>query len=354
MTAVDDASERTDFAGIQALSSRAAGYAVAKKCLEVQAEAERRDPSLRTNKRVVLHDDASSWYTGALGEIEVGRMISALGPEWFVRHAVPIGKGTKDVDHLVIGPGGVFAINTKHHSGATIWVGDRVLRVNNSNTRHLEQARSDGVDVSNRLAERVGFPVPVTSIIAVLNPHSVKDIRSVNDRPVGVLNARTLVATIKAQPNYLNPTKVELLKLAAEEPGTWHIDPHAADTLRVMPRFERLVQETGGSLVASPALARQPARVKTRAPRPRASRTAPASRNNAALVQLWGGVAVIIVSAFIFRGIANQPCDTQNPIGCMVPMVWLSLKPLVLLAILGSVGVGVVGTLRWAFRRSRL
>jgi len=87
-------SDQADFAGIQALGSRAAGYAVAQKCLEVQAAAEERDPSLKTEKRVILHDDARSWFVGALGEMEVGRMLSALGAEWFVRHAVPIGAGT--------------------------------------------------------------------------------------------------------------------------------------------------------------------------------------------------------------------------------------------------------------------
>ena len=105
MTSTDDTGHRTDFAGIQALSSREAGYSVALKCLEVQSQAEARDASLRTAQRVVLHDDAWSWYQGALGEIEVGRMLSELGLEWFVRHAVPIGAGTKDGDHLVIGPG---------------------------------------------------------------------------------------------------------------------------------------------------------------------------------------------------------------------------------------------------------
>lgn len=60
--------EHANFAGIHALSSRGAGYAVARKCLEVQAEAESRDPSLHTAQRVVLHPDARSWYVGALGE----------------------------------------------------------------------------------------------------------------------------------------------------------------------------------------------------------------------------------------------------------------------------------------------
>jgi hypothetical protein len=36
-----------------------------------------------------------------------------------------------DIDHLVIGPPGVFTINTKHHRDARIWVGGNMVKVNN-------------------------------------------------------------------------------------------------------------------------------------------------------------------------------------------------------------------------------
>ncbi|MBG6212216.1 hypothetical protein RCH23_000129 [Cryobacterium sp. CAN_C3] len=44
-------------------------------------------------------------------------MLSKLGPEWTVLHAVPVGSGSSDIDHVVIGPAGVFTINTKNHTG---------------------------------------------------------------------------------------------------------------------------------------------------------------------------------------------------------------------------------------------
>ena len=62
---------------------------------------------------------------------------------------------------------------------------------------------------------------------------------------MAVLDARKLVAWLKAQPQQLSDTKLSLLKLAAEEPETWHIDPHAANTLRVMARFDRLIVDVG-------------------------------------------------------------------------------------------------------------
>ncbi|WP_345761697.1 nuclease-related domain-containing protein [Diaminobutyricibacter sp. McL0608] len=342
-----DSVGRVDFAGINALSSRPAGYAVALKCLQIQADAEDVDPSLRTDKRVKLHPDAWPWYQGALGEIEVGEILTGLGPEWFVRHSVPIGADTKDVDHLVIGPGGVFSINTKHHRGASVWVGDHVLRVNNANTPHLKVARSDALDVSGRLTKKVGFPVPVTPVIAVLNAGSIKDARSPQNRAVSVVGAHKLVSWLKAQPASLGSTKIYLLKLAAEEPETWHVDPRAADTFRIMQRFERLVGRVGAPHAGYPPVApsastHRPTRRPTR--RPAAGRTTNGHPALPDIIRLWFATAIIITGLLIIRGVADQPCG--SPTACLFPAVYMSLKPLLVLAGIAVIGRAVISTVR--------
>lgn len=330
---------RVDFAGIQALSSRPAGYAVALKCLEVQADAVECEPGLRSEKRELLHADAWSWYQGARGEIEVGAMLDTLGPGWFVRHSVPIGAGTKDVDHLVIGPGGVFAINTKHHADASVWVGDYVLRVNNANTPHLRAARSDGLDVARRLAAKTGFPVPVTPVVAVLNARSLRDARASSARDVAVIQAPALIAWLRAQHSLLGATKTDLIALAAEEPGTWHVDPRAADTLRVMQRFERLVARVEA---LRPSAASTVSGTAPRHPRPATTRTKPTTRPRSlrpGLVRLWLATAFVVGAIFIFRGIANQPC--VSPPACLVPAFYLAWKPLLIVGALAVVGRAV-------------
>jgi len=257
---------RARFGAINALLSREPGYSVAKKCLEVQAAAEARDLTLRTEHSVRLSDDAWSWYVGAIGEQVVGGALSALGPEWMVRHAVPIGSGTKDIDHLVIGPTGVFAINTKHHSGAKIWVGDHVLRVNGANTRHLTSARSDAADVVGRLRSHTPFGVHVVPVLAMVGQASIIDGRREGRVHPVVIDSRRLLHWITSQSPQHSPTEIALIRLAAEEPATWHSDPTAAQTTRVMQRFDRLVSEVGAAprpaRVAPPPapVARRPAR----------------------------------------------------------------------------------------------
>jgi hypothetical protein len=272
---------RARFSAINELLSREAGYSVAKKCLEVQAAAERRDPALRTETSVTLSDDAWSWYVGAIGERVVGEILRALGPEWMVRHAVPIGSGTKDIDHLVIGPTGVYAINTKHHIGASIWIGDHVLRVNNANTPHIAAARRDADDVSVRLARHADFGVHVVPVVALVGQSTITDGRKGPRSHPAVVDSRRLVDWMLRQTASHSSTELELIRLAAEEPSTWHSDPTAARTSRVMQRFDRLVGEVGAAPKPQrrtpeqrPGFGREERAVRT-SPRPPVRTTAP-------------------------------------------------------------------------------
>lgn len=84
-----------------------------------------------------LNVDARPWYKGAVGEIIVGKILTRLGPEWTVLHAVPVGAGGTDIDHVLIGPPGVFTLNTKNHSRQQVWVAGRTLMVAGQKQLHI-------------------------------------------------------------------------------------------------------------------------------------------------------------------------------------------------------------------------
>ena len=53
---------------------------------------------------------------GATGEEQVGGLLDALrGNGWHVIHDASLGNG--NVDHILIGPAGVFTVETKSHPG---------------------------------------------------------------------------------------------------------------------------------------------------------------------------------------------------------------------------------------------
>jgi len=60
--------------------------------------------------------DFSAWSQGAEGEEVVGRMLEELAAsDWHVIHDVSLGHG--NIDHIVVGPGGLFTIETKSRRG---------------------------------------------------------------------------------------------------------------------------------------------------------------------------------------------------------------------------------------------
>ena len=54
-----------------------------------------------------------NWQVGAVGEQRTARELNRLGPDWVVLHDVPRKDGT-NFDHIVIGPPGVFVLDTKN------------------------------------------------------------------------------------------------------------------------------------------------------------------------------------------------------------------------------------------------
>lgn len=52
---------------------------------------------------------------GAEAERKVGSILEGLAPDWHVLHGVWLGHG--DIDHVLVGPGGTFTVETKSHGG---------------------------------------------------------------------------------------------------------------------------------------------------------------------------------------------------------------------------------------------
>jgi hypothetical protein len=66
-----------------------------------------------------LKRDYDNWAQGAEGEEAVGQILDGLRAEgWCVIHDVSFGRG--NIDHIVVGPGGIFSIETKSRGGK-IW-----------------------------------------------------------------------------------------------------------------------------------------------------------------------------------------------------------------------------------------
>ncbi|MEU4063559.1 nuclease-related domain-containing protein [Streptomyces wedmorensis] len=107
-----------------------------------------------------------SWRKGLAGEKRVGAELNRLARHgWRVLHSIPLANRV-DVDHLLIGPGGVFSINTKHHHNKAVWVGDDAVKVNHGKpVPYVRKSRAEAKRVVRVLEHYCGFPVPVEPVL---------------------------------------------------------------------------------------------------------------------------------------------------------------------------------------------
>jgi Nuclease-related domain. len=212
------------------LRSRGPAHAASHRCLALQRRARPRGPLARLFGVSPLHPDAVAWFRGALAERRVGRVLGRLGDGWRVLHAVPYGEDGGDIDHLVIGPAGVFTINAAAHAPAAV-----------------DEARA----ASRFLSRATGATVDATPLVALVS--SAAPAPAALGAPVAVPASR-LVRYLSSRPTRLAPDVVAIVTRAAEEWTTWrpfgvdlpvHTDPDAA--------FARLHADVVGARVVRAA-----------------------------------------------------------------------------------------------------
>lgn len=145
------------------------GESARDRALSARAQA----PVRSTLARVLgVHTDERAWRIGADGEELVAAQLAKAAkrdPRWRFLHAIPVGRRGSDIDHLVIGPGGVFTVNAKHHPGAKIWVGGNSLLVNGAKTTYVRNARHEAARAAGLLSGACGFDVHVHGLVVTVN-----------------------------------------------------------------------------------------------------------------------------------------------------------------------------------------
>ena len=217
------------------LTSRPAATSVIEECLRRHSTTPPRGSAARLFGVRPLAAETQSWFVGAIGELRVGELLENLGPEWTVLHAVPTGNAETDIDHVVIGPGGVFSINTKHHAGKSIWVSPEVLMVGGQKKGHLRNSRSEAKRASKALG------VEVTPIIALIGVEKL----TVKEHPgdVEVMRASNLVRWLNKRPVVFSAAQIADVSALASHARTWHTTHTGVFDPNQVARFQDLQQE---------------------------------------------------------------------------------------------------------------
>lgn len=153
----------------------------------------------------------------SVGERVKGWWLGRLPEGWHVFHDVPVGDAGANIEHLVIGPPGVFTINTKSLTGK-VWVGAKSILHNRRRTDFLPKASEEARRVSMLLSAAIGRPVEVRGLLAIL-----ADEWTVKKQPTDVFvgGPRGAKHWMLRQPAVLRPQDVIALAAAASKPATW-------------------------------------------------------------------------------------------------------------------------------------
>jgi hypothetical protein len=140
-------------------------------------------------------------------------------PRWRAIHAIPVGDRGSDIDHLVIGPGGVYSLNAKHHPDAKVWVGGNTFMVNGQRQPYVRNSRHEAERASKLLAAATGRPVVVTGVVVIVGADDVVIKQAPDD--VHVVNRMRLVKWLQARPDAFDETTIEAAFQAARRSTTW-------------------------------------------------------------------------------------------------------------------------------------
>jgi Nuclease-related domain len=123
-----------------------------------------------------VHTDERAWRIGADGEEKVAAQLAKTAkrdPRWRFLHAIPVGDRGSDIDHLIIGPGGIFTVNAKHHPGAKIWIGGDTFLVDGNRQPYIRNSRHEAARAAKLLTAACGFSVYVEGVIVTVNADDV-------------------------------------------------------------------------------------------------------------------------------------------------------------------------------------
>jgi hypothetical protein len=169
-----------------------------------------------------VHTDERAWRIGADGEERVAAQLAKVvkkDSRWRVIHAIPVGTRGADIDHLVIGPGGVFTANAKHHPRAKIWVGGNTFMVNGVKQPYIRNGRHEAKRAADLLTAACGFPVHVEGLVVTVNADDVV-VKSQPDGVTVVPRVRTAKWLLR-HGEILGTDTIEAVYEVARRSSTW-------------------------------------------------------------------------------------------------------------------------------------
>lgn len=180
-----------------------------------QAEAQRVREKIETLQRYLYAQER-----GAEGERITAEALRGLGPDWVLLHDVRWpGRLRGNIDHVAVGPGGIFVIDSKNWSG-DVRVSNGVLRQNGySREKNVAGAADAALAIAELAGAAAGLVQPVLCFVGQPAMQGLV-------REVAMCAPNNIVAVLTNRPRVLSPpqvlelaTRLDAQLRSATEPG---------------------------------------------------------------------------------------------------------------------------------------
>lgn len=156
-----------------------------------------------------------AFFKGARGEESVAVLLAALPRGYHVFHDFDCG-GPGAIDHVVVGPNGLFAIETKCWSGRVTYEASG-LRVDGAEPSRppLRQARGSAQALARFLGERLGSVPPCMPVVCFASDTFAPGLLSVDDAVI--CNAAALQSVLVTHAGHLTTDECERIVKVMEQ-----------------------------------------------------------------------------------------------------------------------------------------
>ena len=176
----------------------------------------------------------------ATGARRAAQVLERLGPEWVVTHAVPLGGGSADADHVAVGPPGVLVVTSEHHRVKNVFVAGHEVFVDREKTDLMARAESSADAAGRRLQAASAVEAPVTPVLVFVDPKRLV----VREKPsrTRVLADLFLRRRLRRLPVALTGDDLATVQAATVAETTWG-SPAAPLTAEQVRRFDALERD---------------------------------------------------------------------------------------------------------------
>lgn len=175
-------------------------------------------PHKTSQEREDAEKSAANWAAGAAAEEKAARLLKALGPDWTVLHDITVHHHGWNIDHMAIGPQGVFVINTKTTTAPKVVANAEQVTVRGWHTDYIAKSRHEAHRTHVALFGTTSRQL-VTPVLLFVDVKHIEFTSPPGN--VWIVEGHNVIAALTGGPVRLSPRQYGRLVAKARYQQTW-------------------------------------------------------------------------------------------------------------------------------------